>query len=412
MTALHTHGARVGVARLGAALGIPRATASRWRRPAVHTVRPPRAASTRALPAATQAEALAYLHDARFCDAAPAQVHATLLDDGIYVCSVRTMYRLLDAESAVRERRALRTHAGVIDAGFRTIVRATGPDRTEFLQGMLTNDVATLATGQGCGSLQLTIQGRVLADVRVAADATETLLDVDRRVRDAWVAALEKLIIADDIELADPVPPLALLGIEGPAVTDLIPASNALAPYAWTMVELAGVRVRCVRASELRGPGVVLHVPADAVVAVWEALVGRGAVPCGMIALEARRLEVGVPRIGLDMDEHCLSLEVPVDDLVSFRKGCYLGQEVVARGTARGHVNRKLVGLRCEAEAVSGTVLRREGKDVGLLTSVVRVPGSGAAVAMGFVRREHWEVGTVLELVTGGRAVVAAWPLA
>ena len=115
MTAvLQTHGARLGIARLGAALGLPRATASRWRRPAVHTVhtmRLPRAPSPRALPAATQVEALAYLHDARFCDAAPAQVHATLLDDGIYVCSVRTMYRLLDAQHEARDRRAVRIHA-------------------------------------------------------------------------------------------------------------------------------------------------------------------------------------------------------------------------------------------------------------------------------------------------------------
>ena len=111
ITALNTHGARVGVARLSAALGIPRATASRWRRPAVHTVRPTRAASPRALPAATQAEALAYPHDARFRDAAPARVHATLLDDGMYVCCVRTMYRLLDAAGAVRDRRALRVNA-------------------------------------------------------------------------------------------------------------------------------------------------------------------------------------------------------------------------------------------------------------------------------------------------------------
>jgi len=111
ITSLDIHGARVGIARLSAALGIPRATTSRWRRPPVHTARPPRAVSPRALPAATQAEALAYLHDARFCDAAPAQVHATLLDDGIYVCSVRTMYRLLDAQAEVRDRRAQRTHA-------------------------------------------------------------------------------------------------------------------------------------------------------------------------------------------------------------------------------------------------------------------------------------------------------------
>ncbi len=110
-TLLETHGAQVGVGRLSAALGVPRATAARWRRPVVAAACPPRAPSPRALPAETQATALAHLHDARFCDAAPAQVHATLLDEGIYVCSVRTMYRLLTAQAAVRERRAQRTHA-------------------------------------------------------------------------------------------------------------------------------------------------------------------------------------------------------------------------------------------------------------------------------------------------------------
>lgn len=112
MTALvATHGARLGFGRLSAALGVPRATAARWRRPPVVSGPAPRRVSARALPAATQAEALAHLHDVRFCDAAPAQVHATLLDEGIYVCSVRTMYRLLDAHAEVRDRRAQRTHA-------------------------------------------------------------------------------------------------------------------------------------------------------------------------------------------------------------------------------------------------------------------------------------------------------------
>ena len=110
-TLLQTHGSAVGFARLSAAFGVPRATASRWRRPPVHTVRPRRAPSSRRLPAETHAAALAYLHDARFHDAAPAQVHATLLDEGIYVCSVRTMYRVLDAQGEVHERRAQRTHA-------------------------------------------------------------------------------------------------------------------------------------------------------------------------------------------------------------------------------------------------------------------------------------------------------------
>ena len=94
---------------------------------------------------------------------------------------------------------------------------------------------------------------------------------------------------------------------------------------------------------------------------------------------------------------------MPVDDLISFRKGCYLGQEVVARGTARGHVNRKLVGLRLTGGTPArGAVLRHDGKDVGVLTSVA------GAVALGFVRREHWSDGTALDVGSGGQATVAA----
>lgn len=312
------------------------------------------------------------------------------------------------------EYRALRDGVALIDVGFRTVVRATGDDRVGFLQGMLTNDVASLAPGQGCGSLLLTVQGRVVADVRVAADATALDLDVDRRVRDAFVAALEKLIIADDVELADATPAVALFGLEGPGAAALAgDVAAALAPYGHATVPICGVPVRCVRASELRGPGLVLHVPAAAATTVWDALRAAGARPCGLDALEARRIEVGVPRVGLDMDEHCLSLEVPVDDLVSFRKGCYLGQEVVARGTARGHVNRKLVGLLLDGETPErGAALLHGDKAVGSLTSVGSSPGLGRVVALGFVRKECWDPGTVLDVAGGAKATVTPWPLA
>src|SRR5215510_15103289 len=111
---------------------------------------------------------------------------------------------------------ALTRGTAVLDLGFRTLVRATGPDRATFLQGMLTNDVAHLAAGAGCPALLLTIQGRVTADVRVAGLADEILLDVDVRLRDGFVAALEQLLIADDVELSAPIEQVALLGVEGP----------------------------------------------------------------------------------------------------------------------------------------------------------------------------------------------------
>src|SRR5579875_3340712 len=197
---------------------------------------------------------------------------------------------------------ALREQAALLDLGFRTLIRVVGADRVAFLQGMLTADVAALAPGGGCPALLLTIQGRVTADVRVAALA----------------AALQKLIIADDVTLEPPAEPVTLLGLEGPAAAQLLgPDAAALPAWAHTTTAIAGVTVRALRASEVRGPGFVLHVPAAAATEVWSALATAGARPCGMEALEGRRIEVGVPRIGLDMDGSTLALEVPVEDAIS-----------------------------------------------------------------------------------------------
>lgn len=311
---------------------------------------------------------------------------------------------------------ALREGAALVDLGFRTVVAVRGADRVSFLHGMLTNDVASLGTGAGCPALLLTIQGRVTADVRVAVLEDVILLDVDVRARAALLDALDKLLIADDVELGAPETPLALLGIEGPGAARLLPGAAVLDPYAHVPLTVAGVPVRAQRASEVAGPGYVLHVPAARAAAVWDALAAAGARPCGMEALEGRRVEAGIPRIGLDMDGSTLALEVPVEDALSATKGCYLGQEVVARGTARGHVNRRLVGLRLDRSAPApGSPLLRDDKEVGRLTSVARAFALGEFAALGLVRRECWEPGTQLHVRQGQTATparVAALPLA
>jgi folate-binding protein YgfZ len=318
-----------------------------------------------------------------------------------------------DFGDAATEYAALVGGAALLDLGFRTLVDATGPDRATFLQGMLTNDVAGLAPGGGCPALLLTIQGRVTADVRVAALDDRLRLDVDVRARDAFVDALEHLLVADDAELA-PVAEVALIGLEGPGAAALVPAVAGLPPWSHVEADVGGVGVRVQRASLVRGAGVALHVPAERAGVVWDALAAAGARPCGQRALEGRRVEVGVPRIGVDMGEKTLVLELPVDDAVSQTKGCYLGQEVVARGTARGHVNRRLAGLLIDGPAPArGAALLADGKEVGQLTTIAHAFGVGGVAALGFVRREHWEPGTVLAVGEGGASArVAAWPLA
>lgn len=342
-------------------------------------------------------------------------LHAHLAARGAVHAEDRGVLLPRDFGDAAEEYRTLRAGAAVVDLGYRTLVDATGPDAASFLQGMLTNDVARLAAGEGCPALLLTIQGRVTADVRVTALGDRLRLDVDRRVEADFRAALEALIIADDVELVAPAPPMTLLGLEGPAAAALVDATG-LAPdgHAERMVD--GVAVRVVRAGELDGASVTLHVPADAAPRVWDALVAAGARACGMAALEGRRVELGVPRVGLDMGAKTLSLEVPVGTAVSTTKGCYLGQEVVARGTARGHVNRKLCALRLAGPVPpAGAPLVRDGKEVGHLTTVAHAFGVGAPAALGFVRREWWDPGTELAVPHGhamAMATVAAVPLA
>ena len=290
------------------------------------------------------------------------------------------------------EYRALRDGAAVVDLGFRTLVRATGVDRVPFLQGMLTNDLTRLEPGRNRPALLLTIQGRVTADVRVATGDDALLLDVDVRARDAMTAALEKLIIADDVELVPA--PAAMIGVEGPGAS--------------AVLERAAVAATVLRGGDLGADGFVVHADPGVASRVWDALVGAGGCPCGMDAVEGRRVELGIPRIGLDMDESTLALEVPVDWAVSQTKGCYLGQEVVARGTARGHVNRKLVAMTLEGPLPPvGAPLVRDGKEVGRLTTVARAYALGIPAALGFVRRECWDVGTELA-VRHGHAVTIA----
>jgi folate-binding protein YgfZ len=313
-----------------------------------------------------------------------------------------------------REYAALTAGCAAVDLGFRTLVRASGPDRASFLQGMLTCDVATLAPGRLAQGLLLTIQGRVTADVRVLATADVLLLDVDVRARVAMLEALEKLLVADDVELGDPSPAHTAIGVEGPAAAAVLAALGleAVPPGEHAETRVAGVVARALDASEVRGPGRVLHVAADGAAAVWDALVAAGAEPCGMQAVEARRIEVGVPRIGVDMDGSTLAIELPVEDLISATKGCYLGQEVVARGTARGQVQRRLVGVRFDGGVPArGASLRHAGKDVGRVTSVARARAADEPIGLALVRREHWAPGSELE-IDAGRACVAPFPLA
>jgi folate-binding protein YgfZ len=318
---------------------------------------------------------------------------------------------------AEREWRAAREGAALIPAGYRRVIAASGGDRVDFLQGMLTNDVKALAPGGGCYAALLNQTGKVVSDLRVYADADRLLLDVVAWRAGALGEALERFLIADDVELAA-APEQPLLQFEGPlarAVAGEALGVTALpeAPYAHAALTLEGQPIRAVSASDGGGQGILVLGPAALLPRLLHVGVEAGGIPAGMAALDRLRIEAGIAWPGIDMDEATLIMETGRDAAISFSKGCYLGQEVVERIAARGHVNRRLSGVVLDAEPLPapGTALLAAGRPVGYVTSATRSPLFAGPIALAMLQLKHAAVGARLQRADGaGEATVAALP--
>jgi folate-binding protein YgfZ len=267
----------------------------------------------------------------------------------------------------------------------RLVVR--GPDRARFLHSMVTNDVEALRPGAGCRAAMLSVKGRLHGELVLYCDEESFLLEMDPALRAPLREVLEKHIVMDDVEiedLTDGTRELALYGDEARAAlaTALGAEVPALPPYHHALV--GGVRVAA--APELAMPGYhVFGVPSVA-----------GASPLDDQTFEVLRVEAGRPRWGVDVDSDRLVLEANLDDAISLQKGCYLGQEVVARATARGHVNRRLLGLLLDGEKPVGRGARLSAaarEDAGMVTSSVVSPRFGA-IALAYVHRTVAAPGT------------------
>jgi folate-binding protein YgfZ len=302
---------------------------------------------------------------------------------------------------------AVRKRCGLLDARFRGLLRVTGADRVSFLQGMLTNDVAKLAGGAGTYAALLTQQGRVVSDLRVYALSDELWLDVPAGRADAVRVALERLIVADEVEFATDDTWTPLVVIEGPHAARVLlgVAGESLdgAPlFTHRALHVDGTQLRAATVSHSGENGYLLYGPSRVVSTLWERCQAAGAEPVGMEALDVLRVEAGIPWYGRDMDESMLISEVGIESAISFTKGCYLGQEVVERVAARGQVHRKLTGLLCAGAQVPppDAKLMADGKEAGRITSAVWSPARESVIALAYVRREYWEAGTELRVTS------------
>jgi folate-binding protein YgfZ len=306
---------------------------------------------------------------------------------------------------------AARTAAGLLDLSTRARLVVTGPDRQTWLQGMITNDVAKLGPGQGTAALALSNKGKIIADLRVFVRPHEIWIDAEAGRGPALLEHLSRFIIMEDCTLAAGAP-LASCALVGARAWEIgrqaMPKLATLGPYAQTeplpVVIAAGW-------PDLGLPGIRFWMPPSRKDALYAAFVIAGASELGAEAAEVLRIEAGRPRDGVELDADVIPLEAGLDQEISDSKGCYLGQEVIARISHRGHVNRKLAGfvLSGEPPALPAPLIRGDAT-VGELRSAARSPAIGKTIALGYVRREYLTAGTTLQTSNGGTAVVTELP--
>jgi folate-binding protein YgfZ len=281
---------------------------------------------------------------------------------------------------------------------------------------MLSNDVNALRPGDGCRAASMSAKGALQALLRVLVDTSVVVLETEADRLELVLRTLEHHKVGAPVRFAPGK--AAVLAVFGPrAAASLQAAGVAALPVAASeahlKAELGGTSVRVVRASDLPGEGFVLHVPEDATEAVAASLRAAAVVPIGREALDALRVEALCPWFGQDIGEDNLLHETGlVTALHSTTKGCYVGQEVIARLEGRGgNVNKALRGLRLTAPAAAGAVVTAAGKDAGWVTTAAVSPRLGP-IALGYVHRNHFAAGSAVEVAGAPATVVTRFDAA
>ncbi len=302
---------------------------------------------------------------------------------------------------------ALRTGAMLVDRSGHTILRFEGPQAVQSLAGLLTNDVLSLAPGTGQNAVALNPKGKIIADVRVLALDGALLTITSSAAGPGWQEAVRKYVNPRFARVSDESEQWRAVAMVGVRTARLLASAlaldtgtlNALARWGHRHIAVGGKSAILVHWPAVALDGFLLLLPPASFADTWRHLVDAGATPAGHLAWEIARIEAGTPAWGIDMNETTIPQEANLDELgaISYTKGCYIGQEVVARVHFRGHVNRHLRGLLCGdgTPPPSGAVLLSDaGKTVGDVRSSAVSPRLGA-VALAMVRREV-EPGTTL----------------
>ena len=306
-------------------------------------------------------------------------------------------------ETPQAEHLALRQGCGVIDRSERGRLALTGAGAVEFLNGQVTNELAGLQPGEGRYAAFLTHKGKMLGDLRILAQAgpeggLELLLDTERSALQALFDMIRRFKVGYDVELHKRTLETGLVSLIGPEAAALAGTGQlGTAEHSNIPAEIDGIGLLAVRTDV----GVDLICAAEDTDRLLEAIRSHGGVPVGEPAVECLRIELGRPRYGIDLDDSVIPQEAGLNErAVNFTKGCYVGQETVARLFYKGKPNRHLRGLKLSGPATPGDELRLGERVVGHISSVADSPGFGP-IGLALVRREA-DVGAVVEVAGDG----------
>ena len=326
---------------------------------------------------------------------------------------------------AAAEHLAVRRAVGIMDLSQRGKTKVTGEDRVKWLQSIISNDILPLDAGQGIYSSLLTHKGKMLSYFRVYQLGESLMLEDVGETGDATFSTLRKfLLYGTKAKMENCAETWGLLLISGPKTFALVKSTfgadlAAMKPLSFVPMDIEGHSALLIRTEETGETDVEVLVPADGLKAVWDRLWAAGEAmglkPFGAQALETLRVEAGLPKAGPDLNETIVPPEANLEGKAfSLTKGCYPGQEVVARMDTYGSIRRRLVGLILEDTLVPppGAKLFSGEREVGWVSSAVRSPSLGKVIAFGFPLRDFTPPGTPLTVeINGERKPATVHPL-
>ncbi|HEY3027752.1 MAG TPA: glycine cleavage T C-terminal barrel domain-containing protein [Pyrinomonadaceae bacterium] len=305
--------------------------------------------------------------------------------------------------------------AGLIDLSSRGRILVSGTEAVPFLNGLITNDVKALEVGAWMPAAFPNVQGRLLAAIRVLNRGEDYLIDTEAITHAKVLQLVGRFTLAGDFRVTDVTKEIAIVSIQGRGAGAAIratlgEAATSVERHRIVHTQLPNVGdVTVIRASHTAEDGFDLFVSADHASSLWQGLLTAGARPVGLDVWEILRIESGLPRYGVDMDDTTIVSETTLDDAVSFTKGCYIGQEIIARIKYRGHVAKKLAGLVFDGEVKLkvGAKIRSAEKEIGRITSFVLSPALKRTVALGYVKYDFLAAGTSVKVVSTNEEIGA-----